>query len=465
MVPTAGVDVVIPEGASLTVPASVNLANVSILGEATVNIACGVSFNLTGDWDNQHSATVTGGGTVRMVGSGQQMIRGDNAFCKLEIDNGAETILDGDLTITDELRLTSGRLRTVGHDLYLQHSSAAALQGGDANNYIIGSLRRDISTGTAYSFPLGDDDAGYNPATVTFSALGTATQLTGSFNSSTPAASVPAYRGCDTNGDSEGETITYDCVRGGWQFEPDQQDGVAYTLTLQPAAAWVADCPYYHTLAKDGSFGCNQGLTKSFTSFSTFDLVGSSSDATSALPVSWLYFRGERTAEGAQLRWATAEEVNNHGFYVEKGTDGRTFTDIGFVPAQVEATSSARHYAFVDPRLTTSSYYRLRQVDTDGSFRYSGVVRLAVDKDKVRLAPNPFSSRVQLIWDEALPTEEAWTLRFHDLAGRAVFEEIGSPSELNALLGSNLRTLPRGVYLYQLHAGGEPYTGRVIKID
>ncbi|MCR5887792.1 FG-GAP-like repeat-containing protein [Hymenobacter sp. J193] len=76
-----------------------------------------------------------------------------------------------------------------------------------------------------------------------------------------------------------------------------------------------------------------------------------------------------------RLAWATATEQNSQNFEVERSADGRTFTRIGTVPAAGTSTSP-RSYELLDAVLPSDAarlYYRLKQVDTDGTFAYSPV--------------------------------------------------------------------------------------------
>ncbi|GAA3979908.1 hypothetical protein GCM10022407_26420 [Hymenobacter antarcticus] len=102
------------------------------------------------------------------------------------------------------------------------------------------------------------------------------------------------------------------------------------------------------------------------------------------------------TAEGraaVRLVWATASEKNSARFEVERSTDGRTFAAIGAVAAAGSSTA-LRSYELLDatlPASTATLYYRLKQVDQDGSFSYSPVRTVAVAGVAAGLGlyPNP----------------------------------------------------------------------------
>jgi hypothetical protein len=93
-----------------------------------------------------------------------------------------------------------------------------------------------------------------------------------------------------------------------------------------------------------------------------------------ALPVELTDLRAIPLEKTVQLRWNTASEVNNKGFFVERSTDAQHWQDLDFVPGSGNSTA-VNHYHFedVNPPLGTL-YYRLRQTDLDGRFSMSNIV-------------------------------------------------------------------------------------------
>jgi hypothetical protein len=97
------------------------------------------------------------------------------------------------------------------------------------------------------------------------------------------------------------------------------------------------------------------------------------------LPVELLKFTA--TTEGAKnhLTWATASETNNKGFDIERSRDGETFQTIG----TVKAIGKAGNYNFIDAEpVNGTNYYRLRQIDFDGTATLSKVVSVTTKGDK-----------------------------------------------------------------------------------
>ena len=83
---------------------------------------------------------------------------------------------------------------------------------------------------------------------------------------------------------------------------------------------------------------------------------------------------GENLQVGTMLTWSTAFEEDNALFVVEKSEDGNTFFDIGTLEG-AGLSEELRDYNFLDVMANSErTFYRLKQVDTDGSFSYSEVV-------------------------------------------------------------------------------------------
>ncbi|GGK86433.1 ice-binding family protein [Rufibacter glacialis] len=92
------------------------------------------------------------------------------------------------------------------------------------------------------------------------------------------------------------------------------------------------------------------------------------------LPVVLTNFSAVAKSKGVTLVWTTASEQDNERFEVERSHNGKTFSKIGEVKGS--GTSAVlMTYTFLDLAAPTgTSYYRLRQVDTDGQHQYSHVI-------------------------------------------------------------------------------------------
>jgi hypothetical protein len=109
------------------------------------------------------------------------------------------------------------------------------------------------------------------------------------------------------------------------------------------------------------------------------------------LPVELTAFTAEAAGPAAvRLVWATASEKNSARFEVERSLDGAAFAKIG-EEAAAGNSSTAHAYAYHDAAAPAGQlYYRLRQVDADGTAAYSPVQAVALAATgALTLAPNP----------------------------------------------------------------------------
>ena len=89
------------------------------------------------------------------------------------------------------------------------------------------------------------------------------------------------------------------------------------------------------------------------------------------MPVQLLSFTGKGLENGVnRLAWSTASEINNDYYVIEKSIDGEHFE---VVNRQSGAGSSLTQNDYIefDRAITAKPYYRLKQVDFNGSFTYS----------------------------------------------------------------------------------------------
>ena len=129
----------------------------------------------------------------------------------------------------------------------------------------------------------------------------------------------------------------------------------------------------------------------------------------------------------AFLTWATASEKNNHHFDVERSFDGASFAKIGTVAGH-GTTTVASSYSLTDANVAAKAngpvYYRLRQVDLDGTSSFSPVraVRFTAEAAApltLSLYPNPAQATTQLDLRQ-LPASGSYQVLLLDATGRTV---------------------------------------------
>ena len=142
------------------------------------------------------------------------------------------------------------------------------------------------------------------------------------------------------------------------------------------------------------------------------------------VPVELISFTGKVVDNKALLEWSTASEINNQGFDVEMSYDNQSFEKIAFIPGF--GTSSEQHsYSYtVDKLLSEKNYFRLRQVDFDGTFEYSPVVEVdGLLPSEFYLAqnhPNPFNPATSIQF--SLPVEASVKIQLFNMLGEKITE-------------------------------------------
>lgn len=102
------------------------------------------------------------------------------------------------------------------------------------------------------------------------------------------------------------------------------------------------------------------------------------------LPIQLLYFQGYALSYGVMLRWGTATEINNFGFDIQRADTSKIFNSIGFEPGSGNS-NSPKHYFFIDSTLPGQGlyYYRLRQIDYDGTSHLSDTISIFFSQTSV----------------------------------------------------------------------------------
>ncbi len=186
-----------------------------------------------------------------------------------------------------------------------------------------------------------------------------------------------------------------------------------------------------------------------------------------ALPVQIASFTAVPVVdEGVRLAWTTLSETNNYGFEVQKAQgspDGFQTVPNGFVAGAGTSTRTMT-YAFVDPVVPSgTTYYRLKQIDLDGSIRHSEPVRVTgvtgvTEGDRptsytlAQAYPNPFNPSARIRY--AVPVAGRVRIGLFNQLGQEVrilvndFREAGLyETTLDA------HGLPSGVYVYRMESG------------
>ena len=180
---------------------------------------------------------------------------------------------------------------------------------------------------------------------------------------------------------------------------------------------------------------------------------------TQSLPVKLLTFAARKVGEkSVQLNWATAQETNNEKFVLEHSEDAKIFEPIATVKGN-GTTQRVINYSWIDTKAKAINYYRLKQVDYDGTFSYSKVVRVDFNtpESNLKLYPMPMQT--------ALNIESKTKIGF---TSYKLINTVGQIAQSGNLMGTsvaiNVDTIETGVYVLQLiNELGETITEKVVK--
>lgn len=124
--------------------------------------------------------------------------------------------------------------------------------------------------------------------------------------------------------------------------------------------------------------------------------------AVSTVPVEFIDFDAEHFDDHVLLTWSTASEFNNQYFEIQKSIFGKEFIPIAEVSGN-GTTNEIQHYHFKDNEVSPSAFYRLKQVDYDGTYAYSKIIRTVNEGDLVSFKQN--NNEVIISLDKFVPSE------------------------------------------------------------
>jgi hypothetical protein len=184
----------------------------------------------------------------------------------------------------------------------------------------------------------------------------------------------------------------------------------------------------------------------------------------SVLPVKLISFTSSKQDGNIGLHWQTASEWNADYFSIERSNDAKLFESIGKVQATNSNTLTA--YYFIDNQpFVGTVYYRLKQVDMDGTPHFSNIIWVhdskSIDAVSVLFSPNPFNHNLTLAIENV--TNEEVVVNGFNTMGQKVFSqkmEYESGQELTIELPSELT---KGMYTFQVTVAGKSFAKHVFK--
>ena len=437
--PTATISAVLP-GNILNVPlvptGTAAAKDVNVNGNNGLELTSGGTLQVYGSWVNTSSMS-TLDGTVAFVGAANQSINQPSTtrFGTVAINKTAGNInLAQSMSVSKALNLTSGVLGTGSFQAQLANTATIA---ESETSYVTGNVATTRTIGSsAESF--GGLGLVLTPASGSAAPGATAVVRTTGITLSGNGTSKSIQRYFDVKpANNSGLNVAMDFSYFDHELNSiPKADLVLFKSETSTSGPWAA-------MGGTSDVPSNKVLKAGVNEFSIWTL----GNATNPLPVVLLDFVAQPQGTAVQLAWHTASEKNSARFDIERSTDGTTFSKLGAVAAQ-GTTSLAHRYGFRDAQLPLGAatlYYRLRQVDVDGSFAFSPVRIVSVagagaSAGSLVLFPNPTTAAATL---SGAPAQAA--VQVLDALSRVVYATT-SAADGTATLALPAG-LPKGVYI------------------
>ncbi|MFC6195739.1 T9SS type A sorting domain-containing protein [Dyadobacter subterraneus] len=180
-------------------------------------------------------------------------------------------------------------------------------------------------------------------------------------------------------------TVTSPGATTNWDFDDfTVASGVKLTFRIYPYGPQRADLSA-NTASTGASF--------------RMDNVTLNGTVISPMPVKLSSFKGSCENNSVLLKWETTWEDQNEGFEVQKSVDAINFHKVGYVAGN-STTLLKSSYEFSDTGIKSEQtfYYRLKQIDLDGSYEYSRIIAVKSDSgdEKLFVYPNPTTGTFEI---------------------------------------------------------------------
>jgi hypothetical protein len=174
------------------------------------------------------------------------------------------------------------------------------------------------------------------------------------------------------------------------------------------------------------------------------------------LPVELISFKAIVHKDEVELNWATATEKNADRFEVERSANGKDFEKIATVKAAGNSTNVNQYKTTDANPLSGVAYYRLKQVDMDGSLNYSDIIKVdKLTKSNTSLYPNPATDNV------TFQLTESADISIMNMLGQEVLTLKNGKAGKNEL---NILVLPAGNYQVVIKGSSNVSIHKMVKL-
>jgi len=186
------------------------------------------------------------------------------------------------------------------------------------------------------------------------------------------------------------------------------------------------------------------------------------------LPVELISFEANANEDKVDLEWITASEINNDFFTIERSSDAINWEDVSKINGAGNSNQTISYYDVDYNPIVGTSYYRLKQTDFNGEYKYSNIVPVKFIKGTsenqlINIFPNPANSGsiVQLKFENI--TEDEILVVLRDIKGREFYSKIHIDIVDGKLIGIPIDdNVPKGIYLITATSENQIYSQKLI---
>ena len=195
--------------------------------------------------------------------------------------------------------------------------------------------------------------------------------------------------------------------------------------------------------------------TCTVTNASTFSPWVLITNNINALPVELTKFEYSCQDINPIIKWSTISEINNSYFQLEKGKDGINYEMVAKITGSGYSTS-LKQYAFEDKNfIQEKPYYRLKQVDLNGQYKYYPSIYLEQckpTKTETMIYNNYGEIRIEFIEN----MQDNVLLGLYDVNGKNIYSETLALEAGLTQHFIDVRTLPAGIYFIRIEKPNNP---------
>ena len=398
-----------------------------------------VVLNNTG-LSNSGSISAAGSSSIVFTGTASASgtpLNSASAISNITINKAAGGVLLGNsVPVSNTVQLTSGIINLNGYDLNL--GTTGNLSGESALSYITGTTGGAIVRTATLNNP-----AAVNPGnlgiTITSSANLGVTTIRRSHQQQTISStgnSINRYFDiAPANNTNLNATVRFSYLDG--ELNGLSKSNLIFYSSSDNGASW------FRLGATSTSVASNYVERTGIVFLSRFTL----GDNSAILPIRLVSFTGKLLSQGAELQWVTASENSNAFFEIERSEDGIVFSRFASIPSHGSSNLSQTYTVTDTKPFSGVQFYRLKQIDKDGTYTYSKVVALSkggFTNKILTVFPSPAHTVVSINFTSSRQAKA--NLQIVNSEGRQVMNrEIEANTGLNTA-SLNISNLPAGAY-------------------